>query len=335
MGDCDNGEVDCPPEVLQTAVGSLQNPLPGFKEIEDKDDAAPGYLAGHNPPIEQFYADLSAGNLPAVSWIVATAGASEHPPSLCTDGMEYVTAVINAVMQSSVWSSTVVFLAWDDWGGFLDHVVPPVSDLSKGARVGYGIRVPGIIISPWVKAGTIDHQIVSFDAYLKFVEDIFLSGQRIGGAAGLRPDSRPVVRESLTSITQPSGGGFTGQPTPIGDLLNDFNFSQKPLQPLVLTTAIPTDFKGKMTPTYAFTFPLTWDPVTTGPVAGYTIYRTGASGSNYQPVPGCSAAYGRPFTGTSCTDTTAQPGVTYHYVATSTDPNGVESPRTGEIDITP
>ena len=191
VGDCDNGEVDCPPEVLQTAVGSLQNPLPGFKEIEDKDDAAPGYLAGHNPPIEQFYADLSAGNLPAVSWIVATAGASEHPPSLCTDGMEYVTAVINAVMQSSVWSSTVVFLAWDDWGGFLDHVVPPVSDLSKGARVGYGIRVPGIIISPWVKAGTIDHQIVSFDAYLKFVEDIFLSGQRIGGAAGLRPDFAP------------------------------------------------------------------------------------------------------------------------------------------------
>ncbi len=75
--------------------------------------------------------------------------------------------------------------------------------------------------------------------------------------------------------------------------------------------------------------------MTTGPVAGYTIYRTAASGSKYQPVPGCSAAYGRPFTGTSCTDTTAQPGVTYHYVATSTDPNGVESPRTGEIDITP
>ncbi len=196
--------------------------------------------------------------------------------------------------------------------------------------------MPGIIISPWVKAGTIDHQIVSFDAYLKFIEDIFLSSQRIGGAAGLRPDSRPVVRESLTSITQPTGTGFTGNPVPIGDLLNDFNFSQAPVAPLILPTNIPNNFSGTFnTNTVTFTFPLTWQRPANVTVAGYTVYRTTTSGSNYQPVPGCSPAFGRAFKGTSCTDTTAQPGVTYYYVVTSTDPSGVESARTGEVDITP
>jgi phospholipase C len=58
--------------------------------------------------------------------------------------MQYVTAIVNTVLQNPVWRNTVIFLAWDDWGGFLDHVVPPVSN---GARVGYGLRVPGIIIS--------------------------------------------------------------------------------------------------------------------------------------------------------------------------------------------
>jgi Phosphoesterase family len=266
---------------------------------------------------------------------VPSSAVSEHPNADVTEGMQYVTAIVNAVMQSPIWQNTVIFLAWDDWGGFFDHAVPPVADLFNRARVGYGIRVPGIIISPWVKAGTIDHQTVSFDAYLKFIEDIFLSSQRIGGAAGLRPDSRPVVRESLTSIIQPTGTGFTGNPVPVGDLLNDFNFSQTPLNPLILPTNIPNNFKGTLKTNTSYAFPLNWQPPANVSVAGYTVYRTTTSGSNYTPVPGCSAAFGKPFTGTSCTDTTAQAGVTYYYVATSTDANGVESAHTGEQDITP
>ena len=286
--------------------------------------------------LSSCYADLNAGNLPAVSWLIPDQPVSEHPPADITEDMQYVTAIVNGVMQNPVWQSTVIFLAWDDWGGFLDHVVPPVSDFANSARVGYGIRVPGTIISPWAKAGTIDHQIVSFDAYLKFIEDLFLGSQRIGGFGGVRPDPRPVVRESLTSVTEPTGTGFTGQPAPVGDLLNDFNFSQTPLKPLILHTNIPNEFTGTLnTSRSTFTFPLTWLPVTSEPVAGYTVYRTTTSGSNYKPVPGCSAAFGQPFTGTSCTDTNTTPGVTYYYVATSTDPKGVESARTGEVDITP
>jgi phospholipase C len=336
VADCENGEIDCPPQDLRSTAGTFQNPLPGFQEIQDKNAAAPGYLAAHNPPLEQFYADLSGGNLPAVSWIVPTKTVSEHPPSDITEGMQYVTALVNALMQNPVWQNTVIFLAWDDWGGFFDHVVPPVSDLANSARVGYGIRVPGIIISPWVKGGTIDHQIFSFDAYLKLIEDLFLNGERIGGAAGLRPDPRPVVRESLTSVTHPTGSGFTGNSVPVGNLLNDFNFSQTPLQPLILQTNIPNEFNGMLNKsTGKLTFPLTWLPVVSEPVAGYTVYRTTTSGTNYKPVPGCSAAFGQPFTGTSCTDTSVTPGVTYYYVATSTKQNGVESHRTGEVEITP
>jgi phospholipase C len=117
-------------------------------------------------------------------------------------------------MQGPDWDSTAIFLTWDDWGGFYDHVVPPRVDHN-----GYGIRVPGLLISPWARAGTIDHQTLSFDAYLKLIEDLFLGGQRLDPKTDGRPDSRPTVREDEPIL---------------GDLLNEFDFTQGPLPPLVL-----------------------------------------------------------------------------------------------------
>ena len=73
------------------------------------------------------------------------------------------------------WESTAIFLTWDDWGGFYDHVVPPRVDEN-----GFGLRVPALVISPWAKAGHIDHQTLSFDAYTKFIEDTFLGGEQTG-----------------------------------------------------------------------------------------------------------------------------------------------------------
>ena len=99
---------------------------------------------------------------------------SEHPPSLITDGQAYVTTLINSIMRSPCWDSTAIFLSWDDWGGFYDHVVPPEVDEN-----GYGLRVPGLVISPYARAGYIDHQQLSHDAYLKFIEDDFLEGERL------------------------------------------------------------------------------------------------------------------------------------------------------------
>ena len=108
---------------------------------------------------------------------------SEHPPALVSRGQTFVTSVINEVMRSPDWSSTAIFLAWDDWGGFYDHVQPPVVDAN-----GYGMRVPALVISPYAKRGYVDHQVLSFDAYLKFIEDDFLA------RAAARPEDRRPPR---------------------------------------------------------------------------------------------------------------------------------------------
>jgi phospholipase C len=110
--------------------------------------------------------------------------------------------------------STAIFLTWADRGGFYDHVTPPTVDEN-----GYGLRVPGIVISAYAKAGYIDHQTLSFDAYVKFIEDDFLSGARIDPKTDRRPDLRPDVRENVSVL---------------GDLRHDFDFSQTPRKPLVL-----------------------------------------------------------------------------------------------------
>ena len=95
-------------------------------------------------------------------------------------------------MSGPDWSSTAIFLAWDDWGGFYDNVVPP-----RISRDGYGLRVPALVISPYAKAGYIDHQVLSFDAYAKFIEDDFLNAQRLDPTTDGRPDPRIAVRENV------------------------------------------------------------------------------------------------------------------------------------------
>jgi phospholipase C len=117
-------------------------------------------------------------------------------------------------MRGPDWNSSAIFLAWDDWGGFYDHVVPPTVDQN-----GYGIRVPALMISPWARPGFIDHQTLSFDAYLKFIEDRFLNGARLDPRTDGWPDPRPTVRENASQL---------------GDLSAEFNFNQDPIPPLVL-----------------------------------------------------------------------------------------------------
>jgi phospholipase C len=160
-------------------------------------------------------ADAQAGTLPSVAWLVP-GEASEHPSSGSgvRAGQAYVTKMINAVMHGPDWSSTAIFLTWDDWGGFYDHVLPPAVDEN-----GYGLRVPGLMISPFARQGYIDHQTLSFDAYLKLIEDRFLGGQRLDPRTDGRPDLRPTVREDAPIL---------------GDLYQEFDFSQPPRQPLLL-----------------------------------------------------------------------------------------------------
>jgi phospholipase C len=211
--DCDDDEAQCAPKPQTLAVPSIWNPLPDFTTVRQDGELA------NIQDVRNYYKAASSGNLPAVSWIVPNDKLSEHPPASIHAGQAYVTSLINAAMRGPEWESTVIFVAWDDWGGFYDHEPPPKVD-----RDGYGMRVPALVIGPYAKSGYIDHQTLSFDAYLKFIEDIFLGSQRIDPKTDGRPDPRPGVRESLPLL---------------GDLIQDFDFNQAPRKALLLNPDPP------------------------------------------------------------------------------------------------
>lgn len=207
--DCQDAEaIACKPVNQKAGTPNIWNPLPYFETVHE--DGQVKNVQGLN----QFYKAAKDGTLPSVVWIVPNGKNSEHPPSSITDGQAYVTGLINAVMQGPDWSSSAIFLSWDDWGGFYDHVVPPLVDEN-----GYGIRVPGLLISPYARKGYIDHQTLSFDAYIKFIEDDFMSSQRLDPKTDGRADSRPTVRENVSIL---------------GDLTAEFDFSQQPRAALIL-----------------------------------------------------------------------------------------------------
>ncbi|MBV8196474.1 MAG: alkaline phosphatase family protein [Candidatus Dormibacteraeota bacterium] len=217
--DCeDDAALSCAPIKQSAKTPGIWNPLPYFDTVK-----ADGQL-GNIQSVDRFYAAAKAGTLPAVSWVVPSGEVSEHPPSPVSFGQSYVTSLINAVMASPDWDSTAIFLGWDDWGGFYDHVTPPSVDQN-----GYGLRVPGLVISPYARTGFVDHQTLSFDAYDKFIEDDFLNGQRLDPSSDGRPDPRPDVRENASIL---------------GDLLADFDFTQPPRAPLTLPVHPQTTLTG-------------------------------------------------------------------------------------------
>ncbi len=211
--DCADGQMTCTPQAQLVSTPEIWNPLPDFVTVHQ--DHQVGNIVGGN----QLYADTHAGRLPAVSWVIPSGDDSEHPPGTIAGGQDHVARVIDSIMRSPDWRSTAIFLAWDDWGGFYDHVKPPKVD---GA--GYGLRVPALVISPYARRDYVDHQVLSFDAYLKFIEDDFLGGQRIDPRTDGRPDPRPDVRENEPIL---------------GNLVKDFNFKQRPRRPLLLPTLSP------------------------------------------------------------------------------------------------
>ncbi len=207
--DCPDGGETCTQTQQNPKTPGIWNPLPNFETVQQD-----GQL-GNIQDLSSFYAAVHANQLPNVSWVIPNGKLSEHPPGLVSDGQRYVTNLVNAISNSPEWKSTAIFLSWDDWGGFYDHMVPPVIDQN-----GYGFRVPGIVISPYAKSGYIDHQVLSHDAYNKFIEDDFLLSQRLNPANDGRPDPRPTVRENASQL---------------GTLTSDFDFRQNPRPPLVLS----------------------------------------------------------------------------------------------------
>jgi phospholipase C len=214
--DCADGSAEtCAPVVQSARTPGIWNPLPLFGDVRADHQVA------NVENLRSYFAAARAGTLPSVSWITPSGHDSEHPPASVHQGQAYVTSIVNAAMKSPDWDSTAIFLSWDDWGGFYDHVRPPAVDEN-----GYGLRVPGLVISPYARRGYIDHQVLSSDAYLKFIEDDFLGAARLDPATDGRPDPRPDVRED--------------EPV-LGQLSRDFDFSQPPRAPVLLATNPPTD----------------------------------------------------------------------------------------------
>jgi len=154
-------------------------------------------------PTTSFFKDVQNNTLPSVSWLINDTFHSDHPlgGSLCV-GENQTVREINAIMHSPLWKNTAIFLTWDDFGGFYDHVAPPVKD-----QIGWGPRVPTIVISPYARAGVVDHTQADYSALLRFVEQ--------------RYNLAPLGARDSQAAT----------------LLSAFDFTQKPLAPLVLKTS--------------------------------------------------------------------------------------------------
>ena len=264
--DCEDDEALSCETVHQSATTpGIWNPLADFTDVQEDDQT--GNIQGLN----QFYSAAHQPGecgLPNVSWVVPNLEVSEHPPSLISKGQAYVTTLINTIMRSPCWDSTAIFLSWDDPGGFYDHVVPPHIDQN-----GYGLRVPGLVISPYAKSGYIDHQRLSHDAYLKFIEDDFLGASRLNPRTDGRPDKRPDVREEAPGL---------------GDLASDFEFDQSPRPPVLLPTHPepgPASNPPGASPPTVVTMPAT--SVTT---ASATL--EASVDPNGEPVSGCRFEYG-------------------------------------------
>jgi phospholipase C len=120
----------------------------------------------HMQPVDRVVKDIGRGLLPPVTWITPRFEVSEHPEYNFCHGENWSTEVISAVMESPMWQDTAIFLTWDDYGGFYDHVPPPQTD-----DFGFGIRVPMIVISPYAKEGKVSGELGEFSSVLRFIED--------------------------------------------------------------------------------------------------------------------------------------------------------------------
>jgi phospholipase C len=171
------------------------NPLPAFASVENNQSRMRNVV-----PTGQFSTDVRSGKLSNVSWIMPpTDQESEHAPYNISLGQSDVVSTINTVMQSSYWNSSAIFVTWDDWGGWYDHVLPPQVD-----QFGYGFRVPCLIISPYARLNYLDHTQGDFTSFLKFMETVY----------------------SLPTLTSRDASA--------NSLMEAFDFSQPPRAPLVL-----------------------------------------------------------------------------------------------------
>jgi phospholipase C len=170
------------------------------------------YTSGKKRPWQQFAADATAGRLPAVSWLYADEALSEHPADTAQQrtahegdvsrGSQWTTSQVQAIVAAGLWPDVAIFITWDDWGGWWDHVTPPeVEKWTDGTQFRFGGRVGCLVLSPYAKAGFVSRAQHSHVSLVRFCEQNF----------GLQP---------VNDRTRSSDG-----------MEDCFDFAQKPLPP--------------------------------------------------------------------------------------------------------
>jgi phospholipase C len=187
------------PDAAKTPAYGLWNPLPHIAVIKNNPD-----LLSKDVPGSEIYADIQSGNLPQVSWVMPAYPVSEHPNAGPQPGQKYVVGLIKTIMRSQYWPDCAIFILWDDWGGFYDHVAPPMVD-----QYGLGFRVPALLISPYARQNYVSHHLYEFSSFLSLIENQF----------GLNP--------------------LTNRDSSANSFSDEFDFSQGPRAPLILDQSSP------------------------------------------------------------------------------------------------
>jgi phospholipase C len=219
------------------AIGNLSKlgPVsPAFGFWDPMASKAETYNASFEPHFvnkTSFFADASTGRLPNISYLIPPQVDSDHPPANESVAQGYVASVVDAVESSPEWNSTALFITFDEYGGFYDHVIPPIAN---GTTQRLGFRVPLMVVSPWAREGYVDNNTTYFESILRLAEDTFNLGCLTADdcSAPTLYDyfnfSSGVPRAPLIFPT--TMGGFAGASYPI------------PLQPLNGTTGSPPKF---------------------------------------------------------------------------------------------
>jgi|HubBroStandDraft_4_1064222.scaffolds.fasta_scaffold26842_3 phospholipase C len=200
---------------VPSTIGAF-NPLIFFSQFQDN----PERLARATADFSEFIADLAAGTLPAVSWIVTEAVVSEHPPAPPDMGQLFVARVVQELMASSAWSSTALFVAYDEGGGFFEHVAPdilenvPATLPDAGVAVGPAFRVPLFVVSPYAPVNKVFKEAMDHTSILQFIERTFSTKRN------------PITLSTIAPARRD-----------LADLTKAFDFKQAPSSPTLPTPA--------------------------------------------------------------------------------------------------
>lgn len=231
----DRTDVRLPWKSYSVADGSLPspigafNPLIFFKQFQEN----PARMAQATNDFNTFFTDLATGNLPAVSFIVTQAVVSEHPPAPPDAGQLLAARVVRALMESTAWGSTALFLTYDEAGGYWDHVAPPIYETvparfgseRSGQAVGPAFRVPMTIVSPWAKRNHVFKEVADHTSVLKFIEWNFNLPTSGSDALHIAPDRRTNLSDLQGAFdfsgSEPPATPMLPAPEQLMDLSNE------------------------------------------------------------------------------------------------------------------